>query len=107
MRAAGKRSRQADYLQRYGGDNAFSKGRDFAGWPDDRFQNSDQSGPLENAAVLSTEANTSIDRFHGFARLGLVPKQPGTAISGRCAVRSPAPTESKTCWGLCIVSVAM
>jgi hypothetical protein len=95
--AAGERSRhRTDYLQRCGGGNAFSKSRDFAGRLDDRFQDSNHRGPLENAAVLRTEANTPIDRFHGFARLGLVPKQPGTAISVRYAVRSPAPTESKT-----------
>ena len=38
---------------------------------DDRFQNSNHTGPSENAAVLRTENNTQIDGFHGFARLGL------------------------------------
>jgi hypothetical protein len=63
--------------------NAFSKGRDFAGRLGDRFQNSNHK---DRSKMLQS---------------------PGTAISVRCAVRSPAPTESKTCWGRCIVSVAM
>lgn len=63
--------------------NAFSKGRDFAGRLGDRFQNSNHG---DRSKMLQS---------------------PGTAISVRCAVRSPAPTESKTCWGRCIVSVAM
>jgi len=63
--------------------NAFSKRRDFAGRLGDRFQNSNHG---DRSKMLQS---------------------PGTAISVRCAVRSPAPTESKTCWGRCIVSVAM
>jgi hypothetical protein len=64
-------------------DNAFSKGRDFAGRLGDRFQNSNHG---DRSKVLQS---------------------PGTAISVRCAVRSPAQKESKTCWGRRIVSVAM
>jgi hypothetical protein len=58
---------------------------------DDRFQNSNHRGPLENAAVLRTEAHTRIDRFHGFARLDgidAVAKSPTKATTAPAVSRN-------------------
>ena len=70
-----------------------------------------QDAGCERQCVLETPrlrrpARRPLPKFESWAPLENAAVS-GTAISVRCAVRSPAPTESKTCWGWCIVSVAM
>jgi hypothetical protein len=69
-----------------------------------------QDAGCERQCVLETRlrrpARRPLPKFESWAPLEN-PAVSRTAISVSCAVRSPAPTESKTCWGRCIVSVAM